>query len=188
MPSLPPATLKARVITQIIAFVAFVLLPILITLMVPFTKLEFSHAPAGATATATRYALIAIPWRNMRIENVTQVIAEITPEKRYRGTLEERRKGQKGVRHATGQLVIVHDGPDVIVQAEPELAREIAAQFDRFAVDKRSEPMVFSVYASWWLSYVLGGVMTGLFALYAVGVVLAVFSVPVNLMRRRAKA
>jgi hypothetical protein len=166
------------------AFVFFVVVPILITLMVPFSTVEFRHDVTGPTVIVTRFALVAVPWRTIQIENVTRVRADVMPDRPYRGTREEQRRGARGTSYGTGQLAIVNDGPEVIVQAAPELAKDIAAQFDRFVTAKGSEPIVRSVYASWWLSYVFGGVVTGLFALYAVGVVLAILSFLLKLVKR----
>lgn len=177
-----PPTLTDRVITQAIAIVFFVILPTLITLMVPLSKIEFRHTDSGVTATVERYVLIFLHFKTEQIVNVNSVRADITARKRYQGTSEERRKGQKGVRLATGQVAILSDGTEVIVQASPELAKTIAAQFDKFAADKTSEPLTFDVYASWALSYILGGVATALCAFYVVCVALAVLLFPFKMI------
>lgn len=176
-------TLLGHVITQVIAIVVFVILPIVITLMVPFSTIVLDKSNGGTTVTVHRYVLVFIPWRTQRIESATGMRADITEEKHYRGTVEERRKGQKGWRLATGQVAIVSGAPDVIVQAAPELAKAIVAQFDRFAAARNAEPVSIQVHASWWLSYVLGGVMTALCALYVVGAALAIVTFP---FKRRA--
>ncbi len=94
----------------------------------------------------------------MVVAGVTDVRADITAEKRYTEPREERRKGQKGVRLATGQVALLNSGPEVIIQAAPELATEIAAKFDTFAgmVQRDVEAngvnessLKFTVYASW---------------------------------------
>jgi ABC-type sugar transport system permease subunit len=180
-------SLRDRVITQAIAIVFFVIVPIVITLMVPLTNIEFRNSETGATVTVHRYVLIFIPWKTQQITNVTRVRADITAEKHYRGTSEERRKGQSGVRVATGQVAIIGDGPEVIVQAAPDLAKEISRQFDEFVVIRSPEPMTFAVYASWPLSWILGGVVTALCALYVVGATLAVLTFPFKLMRSGMK-
>lgn len=175
--------MKDRIITQAIAIAFFVIAPILVTLLAPLTKLQFQHSQSGAAVTVVRYTLIFIPWRTERIQNATSVRADITAEKRYQGTSEERRKGQSGIRVATGRVAIVSDGPEVIVQAAPALAEKIAKRFDEFVADKAAGPIVFDVYASWSLSYVLGGVATSLCALYVGGATLAVLMFPFKMMR-----
>ena len=171
-------TIKERVITQSIAIVFFVILPTVITLMVPLTNIEFKNAEAGATAKVVRYVLMFIPRKTERIENVKSLRADITAEKRYQGTSDEIRKDQKGVRVSTGQVAIVSDGPEVVVQAAPELATKIVKEFDMFVSTGSAKPLVFQVYASWALSYILGGVATAFCGLYVIGAALAILTFP----------
>ena len=116
-----PPSIKDRLITQAIAIVVFVIVPTLITLVVPLTNVEFRNSDSRGTVTVVRYVLIFIPWKSERIQNVSRIRADITAEKHYSGTSEERRKGQSGVRVATGQVAIISDGREVIVQASPVL-------------------------------------------------------------------
>lgn len=175
-----------HVITQAIAIVVFVIVPIVITLMAPFSTIVLEKSNAGTAVTVHRYVLVFIPWETERIENVAGMRADITAEKRYRGTVEERRKGQKGWRLATGQVAILSGDDEVIVQAEPDLAKAIVARFDAFAASRSAAPVAIQVHASWWLSYVLGGVMTALCALYVLGVALAVVTFPFKRKSRTA--
>jgi hypothetical protein len=169
-PAQTPATLKARIITQAIAIVCFLVLPVIITLVVPFTDLEFRHTGAGASVTVKRYVLTFIPWQTHRIDHVREVRAQVTSGGRYGDSSENRRLGRDGAyRYPTGQLVIVSAGPERIVQASPDKAEAIAAQFGSFANDRNAQPVRISVYASWGLSYVLGGIATFFAALYLFG-------------------
>jgi hypothetical protein len=52
---------------------------------------------------------------------------------------------------------------------------KLSANFQAFASSPSNTPVRRTVYASWALTYVLGGVMTALFALYVVGASLAAF-------------
>jgi hypothetical protein len=185
MPKLQASSLVGRIVTQAIAFVGFLLVPTVITLMAPFTDLTFQHGEGGANVTVKRYVLMFIPWQSTKVENVTVIRADINRAFRYRNTAENRRKGRVGtVSHATGQLVVIGDDHDVIVQAAPEIAGQIAAQFSQFLENNAAEDAKVSVYASWRLSYLLGGVMTGLAIFYVMGVILAILSVPYNWWRR----
>ncbi len=182
----PTSSLKGQIISQAIAIVVFVLLPIVITLMVPFTDLEFRRAEGGATVAVKRYVLMFIPWRTIEIKNVSALHVEISPEFRYRDTAENRRKGRaKAVNHATGQLVVVGDGREVIVQAAPETAEGISAQFKQFLADKTAAPVAISVYASWNLSYLLGGTATAFAALYAISACFSVLALLFKNLRRQ---
>ena len=170
-------------ITQAIAIVVFVVVPIVITLVAPISTLEFQKSGAATEVVLRRYALIFVPWRTERVENVKRLRADITEEVHYANTAENRRRGRKGTSYATGQLAIIGDGPEVIVQAAPELSKEISARFDQFAKGAGAGPETIPVYASWGLSYVLGGVVTFLCGLYLFGATVAVIQYLWRLMR-----
>lgn len=178
-------TLLGLVITQAIAFVGCVVIPIVVTLVAPLSTLEFTKSGAGTTATVTRYVLMVVPWRTQRIDGVTRLRVDVTGEFRYADTAENRRKGRTGTSHATGQIAIVGNGPEVIVQAAPDLAQDIAARFDRFVETSTAAPVTIPIYASWSLSYLLGGAVTALCALYLFGVAMAVLSAPFKRLRAR---
>lgn len=169
------SAIRNLVITQAIAMVCFVVMPVVITLVVPFTDLEFQRTGSTAAVSVRRYVLLFVPWRTQRVENVTEIAADVTPEFRYRDTSENRRKGVSNVtRVATGQLVILGDGPEVVVQAAPELTASVTARFERFLAANNPEPVKIPVYASWNLSWLLGGAVTFLCALYVAGSIAAV--------------
>jgi hypothetical protein len=198
-----PSSIKDIVITQVvitqaIAILVFVIVPVVLTLMAPLSNIEFRKSEAGISATVVRYTLMFIPWRTERFEQVTGIRADITEAKRYQGTSEERRKGQKGYRLATGQVAILHAGPkeagpeeagpEAIVQADPDLARQIVKQFDDFKASESTGPLTFAVYASWSLSYILGGIATFFTALYILGAALAIVTFPLKRMRVASKS
>ncbi|WP_342362982.1 hypothetical protein [Terrarubrum flagellatum] len=173
------ASLKGAIITQTIAALVFVGAPILITLIAPFTDVAIQKTGSTARVAVTRYVLMFIPWQKREIEHVKELRADVTAEFRYKNTAENRRMGRAGaVSHSTGQFAIVSDGPEVVVQASPELAVETEAKFDRFMAEQNPAPLRISVYASWWLSYVLGGVATAFAALYLCGAFLAIVTFP----------
>ncbi|WP_457795994.1 hypothetical protein [Methylocystis sp. S23] len=162
-------------ITQAIAIVVFVIVPIVITLMAPLSTIEFEKSGAAIDVVVDRYVLTFVPWRTARIHDVKRLRVDITDEVHYADTVENRRRGRKGVSYATGQLAIIGDGPEIIVQAAPELAKEVSARFDQFVKSAAPAPEKISVYASWGLSYVLGGVATFLCGFYVFGATVAVF-------------
>lgn len=177
-------SLKGQIITQVIAAAAFLGVPIIITLMVPFTDLEFRRARDGANVSVTRYVLMFIPWQKTEVANVRAILSEVTPEFRYANTAENRRKGRAGtISLSTGQLVIVSDGDEVIVQVAPEKAKGVSDQFKRFLGDKSATPVMIPVYASWSLSYLLGGAVSALAAFYAICAFLAVVTYPFKRQR-----
>ncbi|MBL8700701.1 MAG: hypothetical protein JNK67_20175 [Alphaproteobacteria bacterium] len=189
-PARPAVSLAGRIVTQAIAFAVFVVLPVVITLVAPLSTIEFRKSNGASSVTVQRYVLIFVPWRTTHVDNVARLRADITAEKHYRGTVEERRKGQSGTSYSTGQVAILGAGsePEAIVQAAPDLAKEIVARFERFAAAPDAPPVSIEVYASWSLSYLLGGAVTALCALYVTGAVLAVLTFPFKLLRSRRRS
>jgi hypothetical protein len=166
------------------AVVALVCLgvPVLVTFMAPVTTLEYRKSATGVDASVVRYVLLVVPWRTQHVTNVTALRADVTEEFRYKNTKENRMKDRVGHTNlATGQVALMGDGPEVIVQAQPGLAEELSAEFAAFAAAPSETPVRRTVYASWSLSYLLGGAMTGLFALYVFGAIMAAL----NVLRKR---
>jgi hypothetical protein len=166
-------SVKSRVITQAIAVIVFVVVPILITWMASLTRVDFAKTESGTTATIQRYVLIFIPWQTERVAGVSKVEADITPAKYYRGLRSERRNGRTGVRLSTAIVTIIGDGSEVVVQTAPELAKNIPKQFDEFVASESNEPLTLQIYASWSLSYILGGIATFFCAFYIFGAIVA---------------
>jgi hypothetical protein len=151
----PGSTWTGTVIAHGVAFLGCVIVPVLITLMAPVTVLEFRKSGPETS---------------------------VIDRKVLKDTKENRRKDQVGhVQLATGQVAIMSAGPNVIVQAQPGLAEEISAGFEAFAASPDQGPIRKTIYASWALTYGLGGAMTSLFVLYVIGVIF----VGLNAVRRR---
>lgn len=176
-----PATLLSTLITQGIASVVCVGIPILVTLVAPVTTIELERGK-GVSATVTRYTLLFVPWRKELIVHVSGVRADVTAT-RYKATTEERRRGDTGVKLSTGQIVLLDGEKETVVQAAPGLAESTAREMTEYLSRSGTEPLQKTVYASWSLTYVLGGVVTGLCAFYVVCVVLAVVTYPFKLLK-----
>ena len=178
---LPPATSWTGVlITQAIAALVCLGVPLLVTFMAPVSVLEYRKSETGVDVRIVRYVLLVVPWRTQDIAGVSAFRADVTKEFRYKNTKENRMKDRVGHTNlATGQVAIVSAGPETIVQAQPGLAEEIVAEFDAFAAsaDPAPTPVRRTVYASWALTYLLGGAMTALFALYVFGATMAALNV-----------
>jgi len=167
--------MKSHLITQAIAVVCFVVVPVVITLVVPLSTIVFERAGTKADVIVQRYVLMVVPWRTERIDNVTQIRADVSSQFRYADTAENRRKGRAGtVSYATGQVAIIGAGDELIVQASPDLAKSIVVQFKEFVADKNTNSISIPVYASWALSFVLGGVVSVLCGLYLLGSLAAI--------------
>lgn len=178
------ASFRSTVITQAIAVVCFVVMPVVITFVAPFSTLEFRRVAGDVDVVVTRYVLVFLPWRTQYVPQVARLRADIKDAEHRHLTASERRKGYAQYSFATAQVAILGAGrPEVIVQVAPDMAEDVVARFDAFRRDAAATRQTVEVYASWWLSYVLGGVVTALCALYVVGAVLAVVTWPFK--RRR---
>lgn len=174
---LTPGSPLANVIMQAIVALVCLGVPVLVTLMAPVTVLEYRKSSAGVDARVVRYVLLVVPWRTQDVANVQSIRADVTEQFRYKNTKENRMKDRVGhTSLATGQVALVGDGPEVIVQAQPGLAEELSAEFEAFAAAPADTPVRRTVYASWSLTYILGGAMTALFALYVFGASMATLS------------
>lgn len=174
----PIQSFKSVILTQAIAVLFFVLLPVLITFMTPITDLEVSNTEQGTSVKVIRYILTFVPWKTEQLSNVKGIRADITARKRYADTSENRRKGNVGVSVATGELVFITNDGEVKMQSDPELAENTVKVFNEFVASKSSEPLKLTIYASWALSYILGGVATFLCGLYVFGAVVSVITMP----------
>jgi len=169
------SVIKSHLVTQAIAIVCFVVVPVVITLVAPLSTIVFERAGSETDVTVQRFVLMVVPWRTERIDAVTQIRADVSSQFRYGNSAENRRKNRVGtVSYATGQVAIIGPHDELIVQAAPELARSIAAQFKGFVADKSADRLSIPVYASWALSYVLGGIVSFLFGLYLFGAMAAI--------------
>jgi len=157
----------------------------LITLFVPFSNLQFQNTESGTKVRVVRYVLFFIPWKTEEVSNVSGLRADITSEKYYQDTSENRRKGQTGVSLATGQLVILNGGPEVKVQADPDLAYDTVEQFNEFVASKSQEELNIPIYASWALSYLLGGAATFFCIFYVFCALAAIVMFPFKMIRSK---
>lgn len=169
------AVMKAHLITQAIAVFCFVVVPVAMTLVAPLSTIVFQKDGANTDVIVQRYVLMYVPWRTERVDTVTQIRADVSSQFRYGNSSENRRKGRVGtVSYATGQVTIIGPDDELIVQAAPDLARSIAVEFQKFSADRNANTLSISVYASWALSYVLGGIVSFLCGLYLIGSIAAI--------------
>ena len=169
---------KNVLVTQLIAVVFFVIIPIILTLMAPFTDLTLRNAEQGVDISIKRYVLFFIPWKTENLDSVKSLVAEITAEKRYADTAENRRRGRVGTSLATAQLVIQNSSEETIVQVDPKLAKEVEKNFNDFVISKSTTPKTLQLYASWGLSYIMGGVATFFCGFYLFGCIAAILRYP----------
>ncbi|MEZ4633222.1 MAG: hypothetical protein R2880_21335 [Deinococcales bacterium] len=181
-----PSTLSSVIITQAIAIFGFVIVPILITLVAPLSRVRVEYLDGKAVATITRYVLLFIPWKTERIEGVTGARADTTTTHTRKATSAERQRGDSSSKlvFATGQIALLRGEQESIVQAAPELATETANAVNVYLAEESKQPLEKTLYASWSLSYILGGIMTALCGLYVVGAALAIITFPFKKLRK----
>jgi hypothetical protein len=110
-------TWSGILITQAIAALVCVGVPVLVTLMAPVTVLEFRKTEARVDVGVERYVLLFVPWRMQLVVGVKELRADVTKEFRYKNTRENRMKDRVGHTNlATGQVALMGDGPEAICE------------------------------------------------------------------------
>jgi hypothetical protein len=165
-------TVKSFVITQAIAVLVFVLVPVGITAIVPRTMVELRHRDGGATARVTRHVLLVVPLPTSTIDGVTAVESHVREAKRDYASRSDRREGRKSNIAGDGSVWIIGGDAKAIVQSTPDDAPRQAEQIQAFLADSEAPPLVLTATAGR-LTYWLGGVLTFFAALYLVGATLA---------------
>ncbi len=170
----PKTTWKTIAITQAIAVVCFVILPAVVTFVVPRTTIEMQHSEGQATAEITKHVLLVVPIRQLTIAPVAEVESQVTGSRYGYSTNSDRRRNRKVHMAGDGSIWIIGRDAEYQVQSNPTDAPVQAEQIKAFLDNPAAEPFVLTATAGWAFTYLLGGVMTGLCALYCVGATLAV--------------
>lgn len=157
-------------ITHGIASVACVAIPILVTVVFPVTTIELQRGD-GVSATVTRYALLFVPYRTEYIPQVTGVVTDVMTV------------SYRGVDVSEVQIIISHGDEKAMIQSATGLSEVTTRQVWEYLFHSGNAPPQKMVYASSWSTYVLGGVMAGLCALYVVYVALALLTYPFKLLK-----
>ncbi len=172
MPSdLPKNALTSRVITQAIAIGIFVVVPILITFMVPRTTIQLRRFNEKSSAEVTWHTLLVIPLYWTRVEPLLDAEGIVNGAKSIKEDRQRNRRAATQIADGSVQLI----GPDqrIRVQSTYEQAPVQTQQIKAFIENPAAEPLMITANAPWMLTYVLGGVMTGFTILYCVGATIA---------------
>ena len=170
----PKPTLASIFITQIIAIIAFLVVPALVTYMVPRTTIEMRRINDGASARITQYILLVIPFRLNTIEPVVTVESQVRSSREGYSTENDRIRKRKVTIAGDGSIWIIGRESKFQVQSTKDEAPLQAAKVQAFLNNPTAEPLIFTATAGWALTYLLGGTMTALSSLYCVGAILAV--------------
>ncbi len=170
------STVQSIVVTQAIAIVCFVLVPATITFIVPRTTIELWRGENGVNAKVTRYCLLVVPAQIVNIAPLTDVYDKVTSSHKRSATVAERRRGDRNGTWVAGDgaVYLASDSATCHVQSTPAEAPKLTAAIEAFVSKGEPATLQLSAAAYWQLTYLLGGVLTGLCALYLVGSCLAI--------------
>jgi hypothetical protein len=172
-------------VTQAIAIVGFVLVPMLVTMVVPRTTIVLRPVDDNVHAEVTRYALLCIPYRYEVLAPVTSATAKVRDAvHKNRLDAEDRRKGRAQYQAGDGVIILENPGGESWIQSTPADAVPAVERIQAYLQSPAPEPLVIHASAGWLFTYVLGGTMTGLAALYVTGATLAMLQWLITLVRR----
>lgn len=184
-PSAKPVTWTSIAVTQAIAIVGFVLVPMLVTMVVPRTTIVLRPVDDNVHAEVTRYALLCIPYRYEVLAPVTAATAKVRDAvHKNRLDAEDRRKGRAQYQAGDGVIILENPGGESWIQSTPADAVPAVERIQAYLQSPAPEPLVIHASAGWLFTYVLGGIMTGLAALYVTGATLAMLQWLITLVRR----
>ena len=171
---IPKPTLNSILITQGIAIIAFLVVPAVVTFIVPRTTIEMRRIDIGASARITPHILLVVPCRRSTIEPVVTVESHVRSSREGYSTENDRIRKNKVTMAGDGSIWIIGRESKFQVQSTKDEAPLQAAKIQAFLNNPTAEPLVFTATAGWELTYLLGGTMTALSGLYCVGAILAV--------------
>jgi len=178
----PKSTFTSIIITQAIAIFGFLVVPAAVTFVAPRTTIELQRREDHVSATITKHILLVVPIRKFTIESVVEAESHVVAAKYGYSTNSDRLRGRKVEQAADGSIWIVGRDSKCQVQSTSTEASGQADQIKAFLDDPDAEPVVMTATAGWALTYLLGGAMTGLSALYCVGATLGAGRWLLNLM------
>lgn len=165
-------SLGSKVITQAIAIVGFVVVPTIVTLIVPRTNIELRGVKGQVSAEITTHALLYVPLFRSKVDPLLNAESHVQGSKHIKEDRQRNRKASNQM--ATGSVELIGNPQNLKVESNPEDAPLQAEQIKTFIENPTEEPLLITVAPPWMLSWLLGGVMTGLAALYCVGATLAI--------------
>lgn len=181
-PSRP--SLSSLAITQAIGIICFVLIPALVTFVVPRTTIELRSVDNAVEAVVTTHVFLFVPIWARTISPVTDVTSKVRADE-YKADLDaqERRKGTAHYRAGDGSILLTGANGTTQIQSTPEDAPKDAERIKGFLAAPSPQSIVITATAGWLFTYLLGGIMTGLAALFCGGATLAVLKSVLGMAR-----
>ncbi len=160
------------VITQSIAILVFVLVPVLVTFMAPRSTIELRRFNGTVSAEVTRHTLLFVPIYRTLVE---PLLDAQTIRHESRSIKKDRTRNRKAATQiADGSVLLIGKSGESKVQSTYDDAPIQTQQIKAFIEDSSADSVIITANAPWMLTYVLGGVMTGLTVLYCAGAILAI--------------
>lgn len=166
------STIRSLIITQSIAILVFVVVPVVVTFMAPRTTIRLRRSHDQVAAVVTRHTLLIVPLYTTTMEPLLDADSILQGEKAIKEDRQRNRKATTQI--ATGSVRLTGNGQDTQVQSTYEDAPVQAQQIKAFIENPAAKTLTITANAPWMLTYVLGGVMTGFAALYGIGSLLAI--------------
>ncbi len=167
----PANSVSSIVITQAVAILGFVIVPGLVTFMVPRTTIQLQHRDGQATARIVRHTLLFVPLYTTRIDPLLDAESQVSAAKQIKEDRQRNRKASTQI--ADGSVLLFGQNQMSQVQSTYEDALVQAEQIKAFLQDPSAKPLTLLAHGPWGLTYVLGGILTGFAALYCLGAFLA---------------
>lgn len=176
-------SLKSIVITQLIAFVGFVLVPALVTMIAPVSWVKFQRQGDRISVRAQTCLFFVVPFRTVSVDPLIAV-----DERTLTGSItNERRVGRQDIkRRADDEGFLVMKGPEqsAEVQVSPASLKSVLEKANAFLKDPAATDLKMFVVANWKFSVGGGGFVSLLTLLYLVGVTLAIGKGILTFVRR----
>lgn len=168
------ATLLGVIGSQFIAFVVCVVIPGLLTAMVPVSWIKFERNGDRVTARAQVCLFFVVPYKTMVVDSVDG----ITDRQVTGSTTRQRRAGQHDrVTKAEDEgFLVIHGGDQTAeVSVTPHDLKSVVEKSEAFLKDQQATELKLFVVANWKFGVIAGGLASLLAAFYVVCVVAWIF-------------
>lgn len=174
LPDRKPAkeSLTSKIVTQLVAVLFFVGVPVMITAIAPVSWIKFQREGDHIIAQAKTCLLFIIPFKVQTVDPVTSfsrrtIAGSITIE-RKKGTDERHTSDSEGI------LIIQGPQQTVEVSVTPANLDDVLQKSNAFLKDAQGTELKIFAPANWKFSVIFGGLASCLTVLYAMGVSLGI--------------
>jgi hypothetical protein len=189
MPLLSDHPIRQKLITQLICVVLFLIVPVLVTAMLPASWITLERGADGrVSATARTCVLFVIPWRTQQVVDVSEVEAKtIRSDRSVSRRSRSNSQSNRGTVHQDGEDELSVRGRDgnLTVSISPASSDAAMTKVQAFLDDASQQHLRVFALANWKFGLAFGGTLTLLSALYIIGSTVAILRAVVRGMRPR---